>query len=632
MRLFLVRERPHWTDYLPDSCAVALYQSRVTGCAQLYRAIHFRLQLLLRALRLIRLDCTMPAQESSSRPSFSARSASSSFGAKDRRQNGNVPQSPGATPPSTSHKASFHRSHIRAPMVGHKSAHQARVPSAKNLNKLTKLTQAREADNAHSVRHHRRSHSHTPSNSPVSKQFHGPVTDASLARNRSDAGLPRASSNIPLKKNWSKASLRRNGSAREVTKATRHDRPKPTRSSTSLSKQKGPRQSAVHFDLGSDDHEQDENEGWTEVSNSESLTITRPASQASSRPSAANGRDSHPQSRARSPSSSPPHTPDDQESITSAKQANGSSSQANDTTGPDLHVITNRLLWRHPPHNAPPQMSTISATVTPLNHSPRSFSQSQTSTLNVTPGTRENVVSHFLGDEPDGTPSSNAGTNTIGGSISPARNAFGPNSPTARHSSANPPAGTALSAARTRQSSNTPVLSRTQQKLLLQRASSNLEHQHNAQALQQPNTLGGYGAATDARDPRFQRQLDRAAVEYRVVRRHRHPLADAVARVAVLPGAAERARRIAKGAAAVQQQDAATEAARLGLSQSLHSPRGARGGDARRGSHEIRARGQRSQDDSGLGGARATSGEAEDGSVDQTLRRLWERQETGGGD
>jgi len=100
----------------------------------------------------------------------------------------------------------------------------------------------------------------------------------------------------------------------------------------------------------------------------------------------------------------------------------------------------------------------------------------------------------------------------------------------------------------------TPVdhLNRTQQKLLLQRASSNIEPQNLVPAvLPRTSTFnlvngvknfastaaGGGGGGGEGRiDPRLQRQYEQAAQEFRVVHRYRNPVADAVSRLTEIPG------------------------------------------------------------------------------------------------
>lgn len=92
--------------------------------------------------------------------------------------------------------------------------------------------------------------------------------------------------------------------------------------------------------------------------------------------------------------------------------------------------------------------------------------------------------------------------------------------------------------------------SRTQQKLMLQRASSNVEPQKLV-PVTLPRTGGPtylqssihYNANGEGRlDPRLQQQFNHVAVEYNVVRRYRNPIADALARIYQMPGMSRKTR------------------------------------------------------------------------------------------
>ncbi|KAI9826615.1 MAG: hypothetical protein M1832_006211 [Thelocarpon impressellum] len=603
----------------------------------------------------------MPSQDSPSRPSFAARSASSpSFALKDRgKLNGHAGQAlANGTPPSASHRdrPTQHKSHSHsrphAHVVGHNRAHghQPRVPSySKNLSKLSKLTQARDGDGgpvAGGDSNHRRSRSHTPSSSPRSTQFDAAAV---IARNRSEAALPANSSRSGLKKNGSRVSLKRNASSKDVAVPRSLRSEKHGRASFSQQRERRPnRQQSVHFDLGSEgqDYDLDQDEGWTEVSNSESPTITRPPSQASSRPSASTELPptARPEPRPVSPTKEADHCrsrKDSQESRDSTEskdsQESKESRDSQDTkdsqeskdsqqsltrrdetqrhvhtnghnstnhASPDPKAITARLLQRQR-HNAPPQMSTVSATGSPLNHSPRSITHSQASTVNgqastvdSTPGNRENVVSRFIGDGSDG--------GTANGSISPSHQRHVPNSPTPRKAMpSSPPEPSLLGATRSSNASS----SRTQQKLNLQRASSNIESQQ-----LRPGGAGMSLYGDGPRDPRAQRLLERSAIEYNVVRRARHPLLDAVGRLQDAPGL----RRMAGVGVARGSEASVSQSSRPSI---LNRTASARSKD----SAAERPRAERPSE-----ARRAEAEEAEH--VDQILRRMWERQEGGQGD
>lgn len=92
--------------------------------------------------------------------------------------------------------------------------------------------------------------------------------------------------------------------------------------------------------------------------------------------------------------------------------------------------------------------------------------------------------------------------------------------------------------------------SRTQQKLMLQRASSNIEPQKLVPVTLPrtggPNFLHSgihYSVDGEGRlDPRLQQQFNHVAVEYKVVRRYRNPLGDALARIQQIPGMSRKTR------------------------------------------------------------------------------------------
>jgi hypothetical protein len=99
--------------------------------------------------------------------------------------------------------------------------------------------------------------------------------------------------------------------------------------------------------------------------------------------------------------------------------------------------------------------------------------------------------------------------------------------------------------------------SRTQQKLMLQRASSNIEPQKLV-PVTLPRTGGptflqsgiNYNANGEGRlDPRLLQQFNHVAVEYKVVRRYRNPLADSLLRIQQIPGMSRKTRIPKSGSA-----------------------------------------------------------------------------------
>lgn len=174
---------------------------------------------------------------------------------------------------------------------------------------------------------------------------------------------------------------------------------------------------------------------------------------------------------------------------------------------------------------------------------------------------------------------------------------------------------------------NPPQQSRTQQKLWLQRASSNIEPQQMAPgaAINGLAALHGglgasslVGAAYDGRDPRIKIQLERTGLEYLVVRRHQDPVGQALRRLSQLPGE-DGNRRIP--ALSQRKGDAAVHTAGAGAGAGA----GMRGKD-KVGSSSAgggRSSYEGSQDDAGLSG-RTEEDEIEDG-VASMLRSIWER-------
>lgn len=126
-----------------------------------------------------------------------------------------------------------------------------------------------------------------------------------------------------------------------------------------------------------------------------------------------------------------------------------------------------------------------------------------------------------------------------------------------------------------------PQQSRTQQKLWLQRASSNIEPQQMAPGVAMNGLAGLHGgiggtslvggAGYDGRDPRIKLQLERTGLEYLVVRRHQDPIGQAIKRLSQLPGAEKNRRIPAHRPKTSTEQGANT--GRYGLSQSLKESR-----------------------------------------------------------
>lgn len=502
--------------------------------------------------------------------------------------------SPSTTPPQHSHKKQKH-------VVGAGRTH-ARIPSNRSLVKLTK---------AHGIDSH---------------------TDLKK--------LPRNSSATSLKKNNSHTNLKRNRSSADVPK-----RPKSSH---------GPdkRPASVHFEIGDQDQDQeDEEEEWEEASSASpalSRSATRSAgssNHSSAKPSANN---SQPQS--------PPQSP----TITSTEKLSngGSEKQSARHHNADAKIITERLLQRsHSQNTTTTKMSLATATPTAAGHSPplNSLEKSQisngtTSTFNGTPKTGSSnaeVVSRFVGGS--GTPSEaspflqNRKPSISTNNDSPqkkneeVKRAQSMGNLARHNSSADDDSESAL-LPRSRKSSQShayvpPQQSRTQQKLWLQRASSNIEPQQMAPGLAINGVHAGLGAGAgtslvgagyDGRDPRIKIQLERTGLEYLVVRRHQDPVGQALKRLNSLPGV-ERNRRIPPSSSQSSKKGDSGEGSgsvgRYGLSQSLKD------GERRKGKDKV-ASGARnsyegpdgSQDERGMSGR-----VGDDEGVGAILRSLWEK-------
>lgn len=210
-------------------------------------------------------------------------------------------------------------------------------------------------------------------------------------------------------------------------------------------------------------------------------------------------------------------------------------------------MITSRLLQRSASHLTQPQTTSATATVVSSSDRHNLLNHSAGSTLVDTPG--KDLVSRFMdGDGSAGTPQDGGymprNTTNEGGDLDNSkRNKSMPNV-----SGADTPTKTPSRSGTTTPTNLPP--SRTQQKLMLQRASSVIEPQKLV-----PVTLprsGGptflqsgihYNANGEGRlDPRLQQQFNHVAVEYKVVRRYRNPLADAIARIQQMPGMSKKTR------------------------------------------------------------------------------------------
>ena len=493
--------------------------------------------------------------------------------------------------------------------VGHRL--HSRVPSTRALQKLK----------AHAAERERLQRRPSP---PAS-----PTTTSPLKRVGSEPKLSREGSAEGLRKAGSHVNLRRNKSHGEVKKAKGAGAMRRTASHTSVQHQKLQRMS-VHFDLGTDGDGEEQDDGWTEASGSASPNLSRSGSVAG----ASSGRSS---AKAASAANSKP--PSVAASPTKTRDW---------TQGPDAHQITSRLLQRVPSHSAAPKMSTISATATTSSSTPLAAPSTSAVSADSGPTTphtdshKSPLVSRFKG------PASSSGTPASTSPFLQAR----PSSPASAPARATSMSNLAASggpddsssddralAPRARRTSThyvPPQQSRTQQKLWLQRASSNIESVQLAPAGALGLGLGGlpglglgmgmgmgatsplvgslgmgYGGGGEGGDPRIRMQCEKTGQGFLVVRRYQDPVARGLRRLRgkgegrVIPGGG-------RGA---------------GLSQSLKEGR-ARGGVAgASGSVEGRAAALRSSFDgvNSEGGSVGSGVGGQDEGVAAILRALWER-------
>lgn len=412
---------------------------------------------------------------------------------------------------------------------------------------------------------------------------------------------------------------------------------KRPKSPGSQGKGEGKKATGVHFEIGDQEQDQDDG-GWEEASSSASPVLSRAASRLGSHQSSAK------HSAENSAPQSPLHSPDSLKTGTTTSATDGGHDQSVQSRRPtaDAKVITERLLQRTPSHNTTKMsLSTATATPTPTaggtggRHSPDSMGKSH-STLNGTPkvGSKEDMVSRFVGGS--GTPSENSpflnnqnhnhnrksqkqGGGGGGEEVKKSQsmgNLSRPSQP--RDEDGEDDDTESALAPRSRKSSTThaynpPQQSRTQQKLWLQRASSNIEPQQMAPGTAVNGLTGLVGMGYDGRqDPRIKIQLERTGLEYLVVRRHQDPVGQALKRLGQLPGA-DKNRAIVAGSP--KKSSGGEGGGAYGLSQSLRESRRSGKDKGGRSSYDGGER------DDGFSG----HANEDDGGVGSILRGIWEK-------
>jgi len=485
----------------------------------------------------------------------------------------------------TSHQQ-HHRKHV---VGGIGSRLHGRVPSSKALHKshaatsTTKLSRRRSLspDQADATR------------SPLAPGHRRATSDLKLTEDTP------ASSHI--RKNSSHTSLKRNRSHVDVGKKTKSSTNlKRTLSNPAVQKLRSEGASKVHFNIGDDqdDFDPDEEDGqddeWVDASTSASPLLSRRSSTATgAEPHTADG-------GARTTTGDPldrtqPAAFSETQSLSQSPLQSGGRA----LTSHKQRTLTTRILQRTASHGAPPKMSleNVSALTGPLRqNTPDSGIGHDTPMLFDTPrignqtrpgSSGQELTSRFVGgssQEPgSGLPVDSFLTAIPHGGISRAavNGRVGINGPRRPKSTGNLSQargrnhanvhGLQIAAAAAAAAAEDPPLtdeedvdggvlaveprarrnrsympsdmSRTQQKLNLQRASSSLEtsHPHPAMGM----GLGGVpvaagplvgGSSYDPRDPRLSKLLERTGTEYLVVRRYQNPVARSLTRLVQLPG------------------------------------------------------------------------------------------------
>ncbi|KAL8756095.1 MAG: hypothetical protein Q9184_004606 [Pyrenodesmia sp. 2 TL-2023] len=269
--------------------------------------------------------------------------------------------------------------------VGHARHAHGRIPSyGRNLNKLTKLTAAQAQEEYNRAKDQGKTKSQTPSTSPSIPDTKQATSNLHLARN---------GSKVSIKHNASNLSQKRNKSSSKIGNLTKPD--KPQRKSSEKIKAKG-----AQFSVGSDNEDEDEDDGWTEADSSQSPITTRRGSIVngqvrSMEPVSPDGPPLRsPTQLPASPPQSPPASERGEADHSEKKRPEGGRTYS---YAPDAEMVTNRLLKRNASSNAKPQTSVISATITPSGSSGSpAFDFSQDATLRHDQSMPSDGISRFL--------------------------------------------------------------------------------------------------------------------------------------------------------------------------------------------------------------------------------------------
>ncbi|KAI9657830.1 MAG: hypothetical protein M1831_004066 [Alyxoria varia] len=504
----------------------------------------------------------MPSYEQPQRPPLATQSSS-----------GSVAQ-PSAEPLSTSlqQKPGPQRHVVGQGRIG------PRIPSySKNVNKLQKLAPTK----------------------PDTTTSTGPKA-SHVKRNSSSSHLqPSQDTSVDLRKNHSETSLKQNRSSGQLTKlgrpSTRNVIRAPKRPAkpkhTSSNNLQAPHHT-VRFDLGRKDEKKardsdvsDEEDGWTNASDSRSPTVSVPSTRQNSVVLNTSPRRQGPnrdkENRHQTSHTSAPHDVEqvrDSSSMGEPVNQQRSSPFSNGSdpihpTNADAGKLTSHLLKRNVSFNAAPQLSSIAATPSTLHSEIPTPQSSGGTTLND--GPTPEIVSRFLNEE------SASGPNPGSGFLSSSR----PGSPPQRSSFGDDD----LNDSRRSQSLFNVApqsMSRTQQRLNLEReAVANESHNYALPpiGLMQSSRLSNLNIPyptgdeiTSGRvDPHLRQLLDQINVGYRRMRLFHNPAADSLKRLrkqgqvprGVLNMSTKAAKKVPQPVGAQTGQDDNKQ----GLSQSLRA-------------------------------------------------------------
>ncbi|KAL7810012.1 hypothetical protein V8C44DRAFT_123144 [Trichoderma aethiopicum] len=547
--------------------------------------------------------------------------------------------------PPLNHHASDHSEANTVTSSGHAAAarpkHQKQHHVGRLHGRVPSATKALHKHNHSSSR----VNLHRRQGSPTDLEAQLALRPVPHRRVTSDAKLPHHDPDATISKSPLESNLKRNRSHVEISKRPKSaDKLKRSSSGTGIhkpDKPDKPARSQVHFDLGSEDAEDE----WVDASGSNSPYLSRKGSLNSSTHS------SYPPGS--STANSRPQTP----SALAAPPETSSSPARKEAERKD--IPTTRLLQRTPSHGAPPQMSTdmvmAKAKAAPKYLSPADHTTLQPATHEPSASAGSNddgLISRFVEVPSSGLTSEGSFYNPVRGGGSHRSEGLPPR----------PHGSTMLSRSHEYPSDNAIQMesedsvlvpkpakrtaapgantSRTQQKLNLQRASSTLEP---GQAV--PGVGGVVGAGPligigdpghdggNSRDPRVGKLLERTGMEYLVVRRHQNPIVRSLNRLSQLPGL-DKTKRIprANTGSTMASKRSATDLAIRHI-RNVSMPEGRQLLPTRLGGSSVKTNNDADSGFEGddmnklserLSGSSLVGGEEEDG-IAALLRNLWEK-------